>query len=78
MENTSLEESIKYYRQALKDGYSCLSYGGYFFTYLSRRLNMRQGFNDPYSTMREAWISYLYQNDKENIKQTLENFINQY
>ena len=74
MRSNNINKMIFYYENLIKQGYACSNYGSIFNYYLSDKLNINYG-SYKFHTMTDKWISFLWQNDKDNILNTSNGFI---
>lgn len=63
------------YNNLRTEGYSCGIYGSVFDYYIADKLNIKyRTYN--FRDISDKWTDFLFKNDKNNILNTLNNFIN--
>ena len=77
MQSNDINKMIILYNNLRNERYSCSNYGGVFDFYISNKLNIEIRTN-KFHKMTSSWITFLWNNDKDNILNTLNKFINNY
>lgn len=77
IQSNNINKIIKLYENLKRDHYSCSVYGSVFDFYISNKLNIKIR-SDKFHMMTKKWIDFLWNNDKENILNTINKFINNY
>tara|TARA_R100001460_G_scaffold106451_1_gene153996 strand:- start:483 stop:740 length:258 start_codon:yes stop_codon:yes gene_type:complete len=71
----NVNKLIYQYDNLRTEGYSCSVYGSVFDYYIADKLNIKYR-TYKFRNISDKWTDFLWQNDKNNILTTLNNFIN--